>query len=356
MPGFGRKARSAEQRSRTVRRGSVIAAAALLTGSLLTAGAARAADFYAGKTLTIIVGSDAGGGYDVYARLLARYLSKYIPGSPTIVVEDEPGAGGLRAAQEIYAVVPKDGSEIGYLRGSTMMDSVLGIRGGQIDPNKFEWLGNMAGDTDLCVFWHTAGVHSFKDLQDKQLLVGASGNGSQGYIFPNAINYVLHTKMKVIAGYKGVGDRIIAMEQGELQGNCGMNASTLTGIYSQIIADGKLIPIVQSGLHAYPAVPNVPLTQSFATTDEQRRILRTISSQMEISRIFAAAPGTPKERVALLRKAFLQAMKDPGLAADAKRAKLDLSPSSGEDVAAIVSQMSDLSPADKIEARKALGE
>jgi tripartite-type tricarboxylate transporter receptor subunit TctC len=331
---------------------------ALLVGlvCLSPAKAASPANFYAGKTLTVLVASDAGGGYDVYARLLAQYLGKYIPGSPSIVVQDEPGAGGLRAAQEIYSVVAKDGSEIGFLRGSNMLDSVLGIRGADIDPNRFAWIGNMAGDTDLCTFWYTSGVHSFADLLTKQVLVGASGNGSQGFIFPNAINHILHTKMKIIAGYKGVGDRILALQQGELQGNCGMNASTITGIYSELIASGKLVPIMQSGLRPYPALPNVPLTQTYATDDTQRRILTTVSSQMEISRIFAAPPETPKDRVAILRTAFMQAAKDPGLAADAKRAKLDLAPSTGEEVARIVQVMSNLSAADKTEARTALGE
>jgi tripartite-type tricarboxylate transporter receptor subunit TctC len=331
-------------------------AAAALAPLALSCAAARAADFYAGKTLTLVVSSEAGGGYDVYARLLARHLSAFIPGSPTIVVQNEPGAGGLKAAQELYAVLAKDGTQIGYLRGSNMLDSILGIRGGNIDPSKFEWIGNMAGDTDLCSFWAPSGIRSFNDLLTKQVLVGAAGYGSQGYIFPNAINHVLHTKMKVIAGYQGTGDRILAMEQGELQGNCGMNSSTVTGIYSQLLAEKKLIPVIQSGLRPYPALPDVPLTQSFATTDSQRRILMTIFAQMEISRVFAAPPGAPKDRVDLLRQAFLRVMADPGLIADAKKMGLALNPASGENVAAIVAQMAALSPASKTETRAALGE
>ena len=317
---------------------------------------ARAADFYSGKTLTFVVSSDAGGGYDTYTRLLARYIQKYIPGAPTIVVQDEPGGGGLRAAQDIYSVVEKDGTKIGNLRASNMLDSILGIRGGEIDPNKYEWIGNMTSDTDVCSFWYTAGVHSFEDLKTKQVLVGASGTGSQGYTFPNAINYVLHTQMKIITGYKGTADRILAMQQGELQGACGMNASTITSLYPQLIAEGKLIPVMQSGLHPYPALPNVPLTQSFATTDTQRRILVTIFSQMDIARVFAAPPGTPKDRVEILRKAFMQALSDPGLIDQAKKMKLDLNPMSGEDVAKVVAEMSDLSPELKAEVRAAIGD
>jgi tripartite-type tricarboxylate transporter receptor subunit TctC len=317
--------------------------------------AARAADFYAGKTITFIASDDAGGGYDTYTRLLAQYIQKYIPGTPVIVVRNEPGAGGLRAAQDTYFVAEKDGTKIGNFRASNILDSILDIRGGEIDPNKYEWIGNMTTDTDLCSFWYTSGVHSFEDLKNKQVVVGAAGTGSQGYSFPQVINYALHTQMKIIPGYKGTADRILAMQQGELQGGCGMNASTITSIYPQLIAGGQLIPITQSGLHAYPALPNVPLTQSFATTDNQRRILTTIFSQMDIARIFAAPPGTPQDRVEILRKAFMQALSDPGLIDEAKKMRLDLNPMSGEEAAKIVAEMSDLSAEFKAGLRAALG-
>ena len=276
-----------------------LVATATLAAYSLMPGSARCADFYTGKTITFVVADEAGGGYDTSTRLVAPYLQKYIPGKPAIVVQDEPGGGGLRAAQDIYAVVDKDGTKIGSLRASNMLDAVLNIRGGQIDPNKYEWIGNMTTDTDVCSFWHTSGVHSFEDLKKKQVLVGASGTASHGYSFPHAINYLLHTKMKIIPGYKGIADRVVAMEQGELQGGCGLNASTITREYPQLIAEGKLVPIMQSGLRPYPALPNVPLTQSFATTDQQKRILSTIFSQMDIARVVAAPPGTPKERVDL---------------------------------------------------------
>lgn len=326
-----------------------------LFGACLQPAGASAADFYSGKTITILVASDAGGGYDTYTRLLGRYIQKYIPGAPSIVVQDEPGGGGLRASQEIYAVVEKDGTKIGNLRASNMLNSILNVRGGEIDPNKFEWLGNMASDTDLCTFSRNSGVKSFDDLKNKEVTIGASGTGSQGYSFPHAMNDVLHTQMKIIPGYKGTGDRILAVQQGELQGNCGMNASTVTSLYPQLLAQGELVPIMQSGLQPYSALPNVPLTQSFATTEDQKRILVSIFSQMEIARVFAAPPGTPKDRVEILRKAFMQAMSDPALAEEAKKMKLDLDPMTGEDVAKVVAQMANLTPELKTAVRKALG-
>jgi tripartite-type tricarboxylate transporter receptor subunit TctC len=340
-----------------MRRRSVLEACLVLAAfGAVSAPQARAADFFAGKTLNFLVGSDAGGGYDTYTRLLSRYIGKYIPGAPSNVVQDEPGAGGLRAAQQIYAVVPKDGLTIGNLRASNMLDSILKIRGADIDPSKYAWIGNMTSDTDLCTFWHAAGVSRFQDLQAKEVVVGASGSGSQGYSFPHAINSVLHTKMKIVPGYKGTGDRIVALQQGELQGNCGMNASTVTSLYPQMLADKQLIPIMQSGLRPYSALPDVPLTQSFAADESQKRILVTIFSQMDIARVFAAPPGTPADRVATLRTAFMAALRDPGLLADAKKQRLDINPISGQEVAKIVADMADVSDELRGQVRAALGE
>jgi tripartite-type tricarboxylate transporter receptor subunit TctC len=331
-------------------------ASALRAICLLMPGAAHAADFYSGKTITLIVSSNAGGGYDIVARLLARYLPKYIPGTPMIVVQNEAGGGGLRAAQQIYAVAAKDGTTIGNLRASNMLDSILAIRGKEIDPTKYEWIGSVASDTDLCSFWYTAGVHSFEDLKNKEIIVGASGKGAQNYSFPSAINTILHTKMKIVVGYVGIADRVLAMERGELQGNCGINSSTVISQYSQLIAEGKLIPIVQSGVRPYSGLPNVPLTQSFAATEKQKRILVAIFSQMEIANVFAAPVGTPKERVEILRKAFMQALSDPGLIDAVKQLNLDFDPMSGEEVAKVVADMSDLPDELKAEVRAAIGE
>jgi tripartite-type tricarboxylate transporter receptor subunit TctC len=236
----------------------------------------RAADFYAGKTVTFLASDDAGGGFDAYVRLLARHMAKFIPGSPSVVVQNEPGAGGLRAEQIMYSVAPADGTEIGNFRASNILESILGIRGGQVDPTRFEWIGNMTTDSDLCSFWRTSGVHSFADLKNRQVLVGATGAGSGGYSVPHAINELLHTRMKIIPGYKGMGDRILAMERGEIEGGCGMNGSTLASTYSSLLSQGKLVPILQIALRPYPSLVVVPLVQSFAESEDQRRTLTII--------------------------------------------------------------------------------
>lgn len=298
--------------------------------------------------------SDTGGGFDTYSRLLARHYSKHIPGSPTIVVQNQPGAGGLRAAQTLFTS-PADGLRIGNLRASNLLDAILGIRGKEINPTAFEWIGNMASDTDLCSYWHTAGVKTFEDLKKKEVLVGGSGKGAQNYSFPSAINNVLGTKMKIILGYKGMGDRILALERGELQGNCGINSSSMMALHPELIKEGKLIPIMQSGLRPYSAFPNVPLTQSFAKTEREKQILVTMFSQMDIARLFAAPPRVPADRMKILQEGFMKAMQDPALLAEAKKLRLDLDPMSAAEVAKTVSGMANIPDDLKAEVRAAIG-
>lgn len=332
-----------------------LAAATVASALALSAAPATAQDFYAGKTISMLVSSDPGGGFDTYARLLARHYPKHIPGSPTIVVQNQPGGGGLRAAQQIFTA-PPDGTRIGNLRASNLLDAILGIRGAEINPTAYEWIGNMASDTDLCSYWHTAGVKTFEDLRAKEVLVGGSGKGAQNYSFPSAINSALGTKMKIIIGYKGMGDRILALERGELQGNCGINSSSIMALHPQLIEEGKLIPIMQSGLRPYSAFPNVPLTQSFARNEREKRILVTIFSQMDIARIFAAPPKTPADRMKILREGFMKALADPELIAEAKKQRMDLDPMDHAEVAKIVADMASVPDDLKKEVRDAIGE
>jgi tripartite-type tricarboxylate transporter receptor subunit TctC len=316
---------------------------------------AKAQDFYAGKTISILVTSDAGGAYDLYSRLLARHLPKYIPGAPTIIVQNDGGAGGLRGAQQIYSLAPKDGTRIASLRATNMLDATLKVRGEEIDPTKYEWLINVSGDADTCSFWHTSGVRRFEDLKAKEIIVGASGVGTLGYNYPRAINHILQTKMKIVTGYKGTGDRILAMQRGEIHGACGIYASLLTSAYGQSVASGELVVVSQSGLRAHRALPNVPLTQSFASSEEHRRILMSLFSVPELAYPFGAPPGTPKDRVEILRTAFEKVLADPALLEEARTAKLDVNPTPGAQVARIVAEMSDISPELRAQIRAAIG-
>lgn len=330
-------------------------AAACLLVSAVTTSAARGEDFFAGKTIALLVSSDVGGGFDAYTRLLAPYMRKHLPGAPTTIVQNMPGGGGLRLAQFLYRVADKDGTKIGNVRAGNALDAILNIRGGDMDPTRFEWVGNMAGDPDVCVFWHASGVKTLEDLRLREVIVGATGKGGQNYSFPSAMNYALGTKMKIILGYKGLGDRILAMERGEIDGGCGINASTLS-LHESLISQGKLIPVVQAGRKPFVTLRNVPLTQSYARTDRERNILHAVFGLTEIGRTYALPPGTPKDRVALIRAAFLQSTSDPELIAEGAKLKLEIDPMPGEDVQAFISKMANLTPQLKKEVLVALGE
>ena len=322
----------------------------------LAAGAAGAADYYAGKTVKLTVGSDPGGGYDTYSRVLSRHMGRHIAGHPGFVVMNMPGAGGLRSVQYIYGKAPKDGTEFANIRSSNMLDSILGLRGEDIEPNRYAWIGSMASDTDVCAFWHTAGIRTFEDMLTKPSKVGATARGAQAFSFPNSINYVLDTKMDIILGYKGTNDRALAMERGELSGMCGLNGSTLISVLPTQLREGKLIPVVQSGLKSHPGLKNVPLTQSFAKTPEQRQILEAIFAQMDIARAFAAPPDTAPDAVKILRTAFLDTLRDPVFLQEAEKLKLEIDAVSGEEVQTMIARMAAL-PADlKKKVRDAIGE
>ena len=250
---------------------------ALAGAVLFTAQAAHAKDYFEGKTVSLLVSSDPSGGYDTYTRLLAPYLQKYLPGRPTMVVQNMPGGGGLKVTQYIYAVAEKDGTKIGNVRAANAFDSILNLRGGDMDPNRFEWVGNMDGDSLVCVFSDASGVRSLDDLRARETIVGATGKGGDNYSMPNSFNYVLGTKMKIVLGYQGTGDRVLATQRGELDGLCGINASSLS-TQEDLIKSGKLVTIVQAGHKPFVTIPTV-----------DRKSTRLNSSHTDISRMPSSA-------------------------------------------------------------------
>ena len=317
---------------------------------------ATAADDFAGKTIKVTVGSNAGGGYDTYARVLARHIGRQIQGTPAVVVVNMPGAGGLRSVRYLYTIAPKDGTEFANIRASTMLDSILGLRGEEIDPTRFVWIGSIASDSDVCAFWHTSGIRSFDDMLNKPTKIAGTARGDQAFSFPNAINSVFKTKMEIILGYQGSNDRALAMERGEVAGMCGLNGSTLSSVLKQQLGEGKIVPVVQSGMRPHPALQDVPLTQSFARTPEQRQILEAIFTQMEIARSFAAPPDTAEHAVRILRKAFMDTIADKTFRDEADKLTLEVSALSGEAVQNIIAGMSALSGDLKVKVRDAIGE
>jgi tripartite-type tricarboxylate transporter receptor subunit TctC len=314
------------------------AGAAVVAGFAATAAQAQS-DFYKGKTIELQIGTSSGGGYDAYARLLGRHMSKHIPGNPTITPMNVPGAGGLKLANQIYNVAPKDGTVIGTFGRGIAFDPILGGNAAQFDATKFNWIGSMNDEVSVCAAWKDAGVSKFEDLFTKELIVGGTGSTADSDLFPKVINGVLDTKMKVISGYPGGNDITLAMQRGEVKGRCGWSWSSVKSGHSDWVKDKTLNLLVQLSLEKHPDLPDVPLIMDFAKTEEQKQILRLVFARQVMGRPFTAPPGVPAERVAILRKAFMDTMKDPAFLAEAEKAQMEITAVSGEAIQKLVADV-----------------
>jgi len=319
------------------RLGAVVATAAGLAAS---AHAQSPADFYKGKTVELYIGYSVGGGYDLYARVLARHIGHNIPGNPTVVVKNMEGAGSLRLANWLYRVAPKDGTAFGTIGRGTGFDPLLGQQQAQFDATKFAWIGSGNHEVSVCVsYGDRSGITKFDDLRTKEMTVGGTGPSADTDQFPRVVNGVLGTHMKIVSGYPGGNDIVLAMERGELQGRCGWSWSSVKATHSAWIAEKRLNVLVQLSLQKHPELPDVPLVTDLAQTDEQRQILRLIFARQVMGRPFLAPPGLPPDRVAILRKAFMDTMKDPDFQADAEKAQLEVNPVDGEAVQKLVAEV-----------------
>jgi tripartite-type tricarboxylate transporter receptor subunit TctC len=320
----------------------VTAAVAVLwvAGPASLAWAQSPADFYKGKNVELYIGYSVGGAYDLYARVLARHIGRHIPGNPTIVVKNMEGAGSLRLANWLYRVAPKDGSVFATIGRGTGFDPLLGQQAAQFDATKFTWIGSGNQEVSVCVaFGDRAGVTKFADLQTKEMTVGGTGASADTDQFPKVVNGVLGTKMKVVSGYPGGNDIVLAMERGELQGRCGWSWSSVKSTHGSWIAEKKLNVLVQLALQKHPDLPDVPLVTDLATNDEQRQILKLIFARQVMGRPFLAPPGIPPDRAAALRTAFMDTMKDAAFLADAEKAQLEVNPVAGEELQKLVAEI-----------------
>jgi tripartite-type tricarboxylate transporter receptor subunit TctC len=323
-------------------------AVAAAVGIAPAAGQDQVADFYKGRTLTIIAGSSAGGGVDVYARLVGRHLAKHVPGNPTVIVQNMPGAGSLSAARNLYTIAPKDGSHIGVVLSTALFDPLMkGEDLKAFDPRKFIFLGNANADTAVCVVRRDAPVKSYGDLFDMELVVGGTGPGSSLVDYPLVERNLLGAKIKLVAGYKGSSEVSLALQRNEVQGVCGLLWSSAKQQYPDIFRDDGLVKVlVQEDVRSSPDVQKlgVPLVTDFAKTPEQKRALEAYLVQGAISRPFMLPPGVPPERVETLRKAFVDTIRDPDLQAEAARQKLDTNLNTGEEVQALVEKIYSTAP------------
>jgi tripartite-type tricarboxylate transporter receptor subunit TctC len=316
-----------------------LAASVLAILPLSAAWAQSPAEFYKGKSIDIQIGYSVGGGYDVYARLIARYLGKHIPGNPTVVPRNMEGAASIRLANWIYNAAPKDGTAIGAVSRGAAFDPLLGSTSAQFDASKFNWIGSANDEVSLCVSLGTSGVNKFEDLLTTPLNIGSTGVEDDTYQFPAVMNGVLGTKFKMITGYPGGNDVSLAMERNEVQGRCGWSWSSLKATRLDWVESKKINLLVQMSLAKHPDLPNVPLVTDLAKTDEQHAIFKLIFARQVMGRPYMLPPGVPQDRVEALRKAFMETMTDPDFIAEATKGKLEITPVSGDKIQKLVEEI-----------------
>src|ERR1700730_1417253 len=304
-----------------------------------------AAPIFKGKTVDIYTGYTVGGGYDLYTRLLARHIGGYMPGNPTVVPRNMEGAASIRFANWLYNVAPKDGTAFGTIRRGTALHTLLGQPGAQFDGTKFNWVGSANDEVSICVAWHTVGITTFDDLLRRELLIGGTGPGDDTIQFPKVLAGVLGAKLKIIAGYPGGNDAVLAMERGELQGRCGWSYSSVKAAHPDWLTQKKIAILAQFALAQHPALPDVPLVTDLARTEDQRKLLKFVFARQVMSRPYLAPPGVPPETVAALRRAFMATTVDAAFLADAERSKLEITPVPGERIQELVTELYKTPPA-----------
>jgi tripartite-type tricarboxylate transporter receptor subunit TctC len=323
-----------------IRRNLLGGAAATLLFLLPAAAPAQSpAEFYKGKNVDLYIGYSVGGGYDVYARMVARHMGKHIPGNPTLVPKNMEGAGSLRLVNWLYNVAPKDGSAFATIGRGTAFNPILGIPGAQFEGPKFTWIGSANDEVSVCATWHTTGVTKFDELMTKEIAVGGTGASDDTVQFPRVLNGVLGTKMKIVSGYPGGNDAVLAMERGEVHGRCGWSWSSVMATHKNWLDEKKINILLQLALQKHPDLPNVPLVTELAKTDEQKQILRLIFARQVMGRPFVAPPGIPDDRLAALRRAFMETMKDPEFLAEAGKGDFEITPVPGEEIQKLVAEV-----------------
>ena len=320
--------------------GRVLAAALVTALPLSIARAQSPAEFYKGKTVEFYIGYSVGGGYDLYARTIARHIGKHIPGNPTVVPRNMEGAGSLRLANWLFRVGAKDGSVIGTIGRGTGFDPILGQQGAQFDGTKFTWLGSANNEVSVCVSWNaTSGIAKFEDLLNKEMTVGGTSSSADTDQFPRIMNGVLGTKMRIVSGYPGGNDVVLAMERGEVKGRCGWSWSSVMSTHRVWLDEKKMTVLAQLALQKHPDLPDVPLIIDLAKTDEQKQILKLIFARQVMGRPYLAPPGIPADRAAVLRQAFLDTMTDKDFLADAEKAQLEITPVDGAGIQKLVTEV-----------------
>jgi len=291
------------------------------------------------KPIELYVGYSVGGGYDVYARLIARHMGRHLPGNPVIVPKNMPGAGSLTLANWLYTAAPRDGTAFGTIGRGIAFDPLLGTEGTQFKANEFGWIGSANDEVSVCASWGKTGITRFEDFYSRTIFVGGTGAGADTDLFPKAMNAILGTKMKLVTGYPGGNDITLAMQRGEVEARCGWSWSSIKSGHMNWVKDGTIKLLVQLSLDKHADLPNVPLIMDFVKTPEQRAVLKLVFARQVMGRPFLAPPGLPPERLAALRRAFMATMTEPAFLAEAEKIKLEITPVTGEAVQKLVAEI-----------------
>jgi tripartite-type tricarboxylate transporter receptor subunit TctC len=293
-------------------------------------------NFYAGKQIRIIVGTGSGGGYDGAARLMARYLGKYIQGSPTFVVENMPGASGIKATNYLYEAAPKDGTVIATVNNSMPVYQAIDQPGVRFQAEDLNWIGSLLQTATTVSIWHTAGVKTVEEAKHKEVIMGATGAAGTKAAYPALLNNTIGTRFKIVTGYEGGNTLRLAMERGEVQGDGSARWSSWKSTKPDWVKENKISALVQIGLKKDDDLPNVPLLTELAQNDEQRKMFEFISQPIAMQQPFVGPPGIPADRVILLRRGFDAMTRDPDFRKEVEKLDLELDPVSGEEVQKIV--------------------
>src|SRR5262249_31587878 len=297
-------------------------------------------DFYAGRTVQLVIGYATGGGYDDYARLLGRHIGRHIPGSPTVVVQNMPGAGSIRAANYLHTIAPKAGSVFGGFARGIFLDPLLRrAEAMRFTASKFGWLGSVSNDIGVCAFRQDAGINSWADMQTKRYKIGGTGAGADSEVFSNLLRKMFNLPMQLVRGYYSAAETVLAIQRKEVDGRCGWSWSTLSSRNKELLTSNEIKVVLQLTDKKLDELGDVPSVLDVAKEPAQQAVLRLIIARQTMARPYVTPPGLPPERLDALRKAFDDTMRDPQFLADAKRLDIDVRPTTGREADALIAQV-----------------
>lgn len=308
-------------------------------------GWAQQPNFFQGKTVTIIVGFSPGGGYDLAARTVARYIGKYIPGNPTVVVQNMPGAGSLTAINYLANIAQKDGTFLGTFSRGISFEPLVGNKRAQFDPRKLNWLGSPSRETNVAFVRREAAAQNFDDLKTKETVIATTGGGADTATFPRIMNSIFNTKLKIVTGYPGATETLLAVDRGEADGMAGLSWGFLKASRPAWVQQKQTRVLLQFGLTKAADLQDVPSALDLVSNENDRQLLTFFLARLAMAWPFAAPPNVPADRVDMLRSAFQQTMKDAGFIAEAEKQSIDVSPVTGEEIVDILTKVYASDPA-----------